>query len=427
MAIRARRSARKTARNFPHRAAVSLPDGRFPSFDSLLCSVTLLQERRAPLENVTQPAAHRLDYIDNLRWTMIFLVVAVHSACTYSGFGSWYYVEKSVLSPSSQVFFLLFLSLCQGFFMGFLFFLAGFFVPGSYDRKGPARFLRDRFVRLGVPSLLFMLVVHPLTGQYLLHWWGDDFAGGYWRYISRFRFLGGSGPMWFAVALFFFNVAYVVWKRIRPGQRNPVAVEPKWRHIWLTGGLIWVLAFLIRTVQPMGTSVLNMQLCYFAQYVVLFALGIVARRRRWLELLGDRMGFTALALGALGGPALWFAMFLALRAIPNSIRLLNGGWNLPSAVYSFWESFYCVAICTGLLALYRRFVNRRGRVEAFLSDNSFGVYFIHTPVLIAISLLMTAWALPAVEKFALAAAAAIFASYGVAFALRSVPLLRSIL
>jgi hypothetical protein len=97
----------------------------------------------------------------------------------------------------------------------------------------------------------------------------------------------------------------------------------------------------------MGTNVFNMQLCFFAQYVVLFSLGIVARRRRWLQLLDDKMGFIALALGALAAPALWIAMVIVLRTIPNSMHLLNGGWNLPSAMYAFWESFYCVTICTG--------------------------------------------------------------------------------
>jgi glucan biosynthesis protein C len=359
---------------------------------------------------------------------MIFLAVAVHSACTYSGFGSWYYVERSSLSPLSQLFFRLFLSLCQGFFMGFLFFLAGLFVPSSYDRKGAARFLRDRFIRLGIPSLLFMLVVHPFTGQFLLHWWKNDFANGYWRYITSFRFLAGSGPMWFAVALFFFSVIYACWKMIHPSAGTPIAVNPKWWHLWLTGIVIGVLAFLIRTVQPMGTNVFNMQLCFFAQYVVLFSLGIVARRRRWLQLLGDKMGSIALALGALAAPALWIAMVMVLRTIPNSMHLLNGGWNLPSAMYAFWESFYCVTICTGLLVLYRYFCNRRDKVEAFLSNNSFGVYFIHPPVLIALTLLMAPYAWPPIAKFVIAAVTAILVSYGaVSLVLRRLPLVRNIL
>lgn len=358
----------------------------------------------------------RLDYIDNLRWTMIFLVVAVHSACTYSGLGSWYYVEKASLSLPSLLFFGLFLSHCQGFFMGFLFFLAGFFVPGSYDRKGPARFLRDRFVRLGIPSLLYMLVVHPLTGRYLLHWPKDRI---HWRYAT--------GPMWFAVALLFFCVIYVGWKAVRSGAMNPVPLAPGWRHIWVTGTVIAILAFLIRTVQPIGTNVYNMQLCFFAQYVVLFALGIVARRRGWVEQLENRMAFSALCLGALASPVWWVSMVLIFRTMPNGMKLLNGGWNAYSAIYAFWESFYCVTICTGLLGLYRTLCNHRGKVAAFLSDHSFGVYFIHAPVLIAITLLMGTYGWPTIIKFAVASVAAILCSYFVSMVLRRLPLLRSIL
>ncbi|MGB8379965.1 MAG: hypothetical protein WCG47_01735 [Dermatophilaceae bacterium] len=35
--------------------------------------------------------------------------------------------------------------------LGLLFLLAGYFVPPAYDRKGPRRFLRKRWSRLGVP------------------------------------------------------------------------------------------------------------------------------------------------------------------------------------------------------------------------------------------------------------------------------------
>jgi surface polysaccharide O-acyltransferase-like enzyme len=78
--------------------------------------------------------------------------------------------------------------------------------------------------------------------------------------------------------------------------------------------------------------------------------------------------------------------------------------------------------------LYRHLCNRRDRVEAFLSDNSFGVYFIHTPVLIAITLLMAPYAWPPTAKFAIGAVTAIFASYGVvSLVLRRSPFVRRIL
>jgi hypothetical protein len=35
----------------------------------------------------------RLDYVDNLRWVMIVLVVSMHAAVIYSHVGSWYFME----------------------------------------------------------------------------------------------------------------------------------------------------------------------------------------------------------------------------------------------------------------------------------------------------------------------------------------------
>ena len=39
----------------------------------------------------------RLAYIDNLRAMIIMVVVMVHTAVTYSGFGDWYYIENKVI------------------------------------------------------------------------------------------------------------------------------------------------------------------------------------------------------------------------------------------------------------------------------------------------------------------------------------------
>ena len=47
--------------------------------------------------------------------------------------------------------------------MGLLFFLAGYFVPRSYDRKGLGRFLKEDG-RIGLPLLIFALAVHLPVG-----------------------------------------------------------------------------------------------------------------------------------------------------------------------------------------------------------------------------------------------------------------------
>jgi fucose 4-O-acetylase-like acetyltransferase len=84
------------------------------------------------------------------------------------------------------------------FFMGLLFLIAGYFVPGAFERKGATRFLHDRVLRLGVPALFYMLVIQPLIVYWLLRNYNkitDPFANAYAGYLVNFRFLGGSGPM----------------------------------------------------------------------------------------------------------------------------------------------------------------------------------------------------------------------------------------
>ncbi len=112
--------------------------------------------------------ATRLQFIDNIRWALIVLVIAHHAAVTYSHVGSWYYSEDPRPALVPTLLFATFLSFNQAYFMGFLFFIAGYFTPSAFDRKGFSAFTRDRFRRLGVPTLIFMLVIHPVIVYWLL-------------------------------------------------------------------------------------------------------------------------------------------------------------------------------------------------------------------------------------------------------------------
>ena len=54
-----------------------------------------------------------------------------------------------------------------------------------------------------------------------------------------------------------------------------------------------------------------------------------------------------------------------------------------------------------MLAVYRRHFNEQGPLARFLSDNAFGVYLIHPPVLIACAIALHPLAWPAIAKAAL--------------------------
>jgi fucose 4-O-acetylase-like acetyltransferase len=115
----------------------------------------------------------RLEFIDNLRWVMIILMVSMHAAVTYSHVGSWYFMEDPKPERVVLLVFAAYQMFLQAFFMGFLFLIAGYFVPGAFDRKGLGHFLRDRSVRLRIPSLIYMVAIHPLTVYWLLGRFAD--------------------------------------------------------------------------------------------------------------------------------------------------------------------------------------------------------------------------------------------------------------
>ena len=390
----------------------------------------------------------RLLYIDNLRWVMIMLVVSMHAAVTYSHLGSWYYMEDSPVSAAETGLFATYQATLQSFFMGFLFFIAGYFVPGAYDSKGPGKFIRDRAFRLGLPLLFFVFILQPVAIYCigLLH--GEDvapngFTGLYSHYITSGHWLGGTGPLWFCEALLIFCLAYAGFRRLRGKNRPEDAPEaaagtavrstgmntfPGKARIWGLIVLIAVLTFLVRFPWPNGTSFYNLQFCYFSQYVAYFVAGTLAFRGGWLAQFTSADGKYWGRVALIGGLLFWVALLVLGGAAKGSLSAYQGGMHWQSLGMAFWESMTGTAISLFLLVMFRERFNRQGRAARFFSANAFAVYVFHAPILIAISRLVSPVPAPLLLKFLFLTIVSILISYALCSLLfRKLPLLRRIL
>lgn len=373
----------------------------------------------------------RIFYIDNLRWVMIMLVVSMHAAVTYSHLGSWYYMEALPVSPAEQGVFGTYQAFLQSFFMGFLFFIAGYFVPGAYDVKGPLRFLRDRGYRLGLPLLFFVFILQPIAIYCISLFHGEDVGGGlgdvYRNYITLGRWKGGTGPLWFCEALLIFCVGYALVRmvvgKLKPGS-FPVAGQV-WGFILLTA----VATFVVRIFWPNGTSFYNLQFCYFPQYVMFFGAGVLAFRGDWLNKLTTAQGRYWGRVGLWGGLLLWFSILGFGGALGGSLDHYKGGWFWQSMGMALWEEVAGVGISIYLLVWFRSKFNNQGRVARFFSANAFAVYVFHTPVLIALSRMMSGRIhIPLLAMFLVLTVLGIAATYFLsALVMRRIPLLKNIL
>lgn len=371
----------------------------------------------------------RLLYIDNMRWTMILLVISMHAADTYSPFGDWYYVERPPVTAIETLVFGAWQTYLQSFFMGLLFFVAGVFVPASYDRKGFAAFLRDRAIRLGVPVLLYMFLIGPVTEYHVAHSWTStvptSFANEWVKHVRNGEFIQENGPLWFYLALMIFCLVYAVLRSLHRSEVQPRegSAPPSTGHLVRFAVLMAALSYVVRALEP--GSVLNMHLADFPQYILLFIGGLMAAQWDWLQKLDFQRGVHWLSIVLPVGLVGWLG--LMIDAQRHGVGL-SGIWNWQSAAFCLWESFTCIAMSFGLLVGYRKYFDAQGRLAGFISDNAFGVYVFHPPIVIAIARLMSGLAWPPLVKFALLTCASAFASFAIcALLLRRLPLLRRIL
>ncbi len=371
------------------------------------------------------PEGKRLLFIDNLRILLICGVVVQHLSVTYGAAGSWMYID-----PATDQFASTFLSvynlipMAAG--MGFFFLLAGYFTPGSYDRKGGTAFLRDRLIRLGIPWLVYSLLLEPLV-VYIARGLPGSFWSFYPVYLHRVDSIA-DGPIWFVELLLFFSILYVAWRslvRSRSQEASGTGAVPGYRTIF---GFILALglgSFVVRIWWPQydQPGPLNLPLGYLLQYVCFFILGIVAYRCNWLFKLTPRMGRDG-ALIALLATLPFFGLVLPYLAITGRQAVIEmfGGWHWLSLVYALWESFVIVGVCLGLLVLFRQRLNHQGRLAKSLAASAYTVYLIHPLVLVGFAYAFHVVALYPLLKFGIAVLVTLPLCFLLSGLIRKIPL-----
>lgn len=191
-----------------------------------------------------------------------------------------------------------------------------------------------------------------------------------------------------------FCTVLAAWRALRP---TAPAVQPTTTigagRLWLFGLGLAAATFLVRIVQPVGTSWLNFQFCFFAQYVAAFIVGIAAAKNGWLlSLAASPAARRAGWLGLVGGPLLLTAvMVLGGPPTGDDAFPYNGGWHPQAAGLALWEQLAGLGLSLGLLALFSAKFNTGGALSRWLADRSFGVYVLHAPVLVGLTMAMRPW------------------------------------
>lgn len=370
----------------------------------------------------------RVNYIDNLRIFLIILVVFHHQAIGFGAPGGWYYVLPASPQSLSIMVLSLFVIINQAFFMSLFFFVSAYFTPRSLDKKGIRRFLGDRLKRLGIPLLVYFLLLNPTLAYMSLRFRGETDA----RYLD-FMFMEspkyfGCGPLWFVFALLIFTGVYagIVLFNTKL-QRNPAPLNfPSNYQITIFILAVAFVTFLVRMRWPLGTQFLSLQLAFFPLYIAFFVFGIQACRGNWLSRISDRQSrlWSRIAIALI---ILLPGIFAFGGSSPEQGEAFRGGLTVQSLMYVFWETVFCIAVSIGLLALFRRRFNGRSALSKVLSDGAYTVYIIHSFFVVAATYIARDWTLPPLLSVLLVTPPVIAACFFAAHFLRKAPPLNQVL
>ena len=342
-------------------------------------------------EASTEPTLH---YLANAKAALTVVVVLHHAIGAFAGGGSLglavgdFYSGFQVLALSVQ-------ALNQSWFMCFFFFVSAYFSPASLARKGPRPFLADKFKRLGIPFLAYLLVFGPLLA--LLVDVAVDRAAAY-----QFT----AAQTWFLLWLLIFNVVYVLLVARPAGGTAGHLVCPL-----PSVGALCAVGFAVGLVQGaqlvlVPASIVFMPTTFGAlPFDILFFLGgILARQNKWLDALASlppahvRAAFALVAATSVAfvvGVGMLYAAGGGLGFMPTNAcgtpadrggASVAVGW-LVLLLLGLSATFGVFSACTAMaaLVLFQRHCNRTSRFARFFSDNAYAVYLVHGWVVVPLT------------------------------------------
>ena len=378
--------------------------------------------------------------IGYLRGLIVALVVAHHSALAYHPFAPpapasliaqprWW-MAFPVLDPARWGFATILVAFNDLFFMALMFFLSGLFFWQSLTRKGSAKFLRDRFLRLGVPFIVAAAVVSPIayypTWLQITH--GTGTPSGFWH---QWFALGQwpSGPAWFVWVLLAFDCIAALLFTLVPAagdvlrrvtsriSRSPVVF---FAVLVAASAVVYIpMAYFFSSLAWTAFGPFTFQTSRILHYLLYFfiAIGVGA--------LGTHRGLLA-ADGKLARRWFpWTIAALVVFVLNSAITVTVYTAHSHSLAWAFAHDagfvLSCAAISLAFLALFLRFVKSRSAIFESLSANSYGIFLLHYMFVSWLQYALLPASLPGFAKFAIVFTGALGLSWATAATIRRIP------
>jgi glucan biosynthesis protein C len=362
------------------------------------------------IQTLPESSGNRILFLDNIRYLMVLFVVILHAALSYAPTMSWWYAWDTV--TNSRLFDII-VWITDVFVMPVLFFVAGYFALPNIQKKGTVVFLKDKFIRLGVPWLIGVIFIAPISiyiasyklypmsyGQFWINWIksaSNFYIGFLYTQINPVLVPIGrfdQTAYWFiSLLLFFFiifGIIYALKKRLFPSSSTHEKThsgKTMLLVILFVGFLCIIMSTLVSIIPSpypapwvVIASVLQFQSWRLSTFIIFFALGVYAFSKNWFV----KENFP-------GHPLLWITIciIICFGFVVCLSNLISNQANKPIIImFMFLSSFLRVTLLIAFTSFSVRYWNRPHKINETLAANSYNIYLVHLPLVVVLQLLM---------------------------------------
>ena len=380
----------------------------------------------------------RLFYLDNLKIFLIFLVILHHVGQGYGPTGGWWFYMSS--QPGKLEWMGRFFCVNASFFMGLFFMISGYFFAPSFDKKGFKNYSIDKLIRYGIPLVFVYWFMMPFVFYFNYQLYSDNPSLPFFIYLQKI-YLGigeqpqwfkpiltwpasdlGFGHLWFIENLLVYALLYAALRMIL----RKTAFANKFNLNVYLFTIVYILVvtiatFLVRDYHQVGDiknifGFFMIEIAHWPIYLGMLISGIIANQTDMFQKFPSTYGKILFAIGLILAAKVYFP-----SCFPNVINSLSGQY------FDVFETILGFSLSFGLIVLFRDYLNSSNKLFTIMSDNAYGAYIFHYPIVIALQYIFDNVPIGLPAKFIIVGVLSITISFAFSFLIRKPIVVKKVL
>lgn len=316
----------------------------------------------------------RRNEIDWIRNIGVLLLFVFHTASIFTYYEPWY-----IWSNSKSWFATIIFIVCIPWHMPVLFFLAGASTRFSLGSRSGKTYIWERVKKLLIPFILGMLILVPPQGYFARVSRGRP-VGNYfqqweyfWTTISDIPYDGGVGPahLWFILYLFIISIiGLFIIRSFKTDKMKTFLLKLKDKLTSKYSLMFTILIFFIADMTPLAIAQKNILI-----FLIVFLMGyVVYGDNDYLEYM-DKKKWQSLIISVI-----FFIFYIGV--IIHYYKPDNNGNIALKVLLSIMRNGIMTTMIVVVIGYGRKYLNRAGKVLAYLNKACFPVYILHQPVIV---------------------------------------------